>query len=162
MKMIKAILAILAILAISFSLNAMALTDDESMEFTGACNDGNLKIVKKYIDRGVSVNELSFGWSPLQIAATKGHLVLFKYLLAHGADINYAHPISRMNSFHLAAFGNYADIVKYMAEKGADINIKMKADVSLIRVIRDEGNTKMVDLLLALGVKDDGCEGKCF
>ncbi len=159
MKMIK---AILAILAISFSLNAMALTDDESMEFTGACNDGDLKIVKKYVDRGVSVNELSFNWSPLQMAATKGHFALVKYLLAHGANINYTHPLSRMNAFHLAAFGNYADIVKYMAEKGADINIKMKGDVSLVRVIRDEGNTKMVDLLLSLGVKDDGCEGKCF
>ena len=159
MKMIK---AILAILAISFSLNAIAITDDESVEFTGACNDGDLKVVKKYVDHGLNVNELYFGWSPLQMAATKGHLDIFKYLLAHGADINYTHPVSRMNSFHLAAFDNHADIVKFMAEKGADINQKMKGDVSLIRVIRDEGNTKMVDLLLSLGVKDDGCEDKCF
>jgi hypothetical protein len=39
----------------------------------------------------------------------------------------------------------------------------MRADVSIIRAVRDEGNTKMVELLTSLGVKDDGClEDKCF
>ena len=159
MKMIK---AVLAILAISFSLNAMAITDDESVEFTGACNDGNLKIVKKYVEHGLNVNELYFGWSPLQMASTKGHLDIVKYLIAHGADVNYTHPVSKMASFHLAAFDNYPEIVKYLASKGANVNQHMKGDVSLIRIMRDEGNTKMVDLLLSLGVKDDGCEDKCF
>ncbi len=159
MKMIK---AILAILAISFSLNAMALTDDESVEFTGACNDGNLKVVQKYVEHGLNVNDVYFAWSPLQMATIKGHLDIVKYLVEHGANVNYTHPVSKMNAFHLAAFDNFPDIVKYLATKGADINQHMKGDVSLIRVIRDEGNTKMVDLLLSMGVKDDGCEDKCF
>jgi len=31
-----------------------------------------------------------------------------------------------------------------------------------VRLMRDEGNTKMVELWLSLGVKDDGCQDKCF
>jgi hypothetical protein len=63
----------------------------------------------------------------------------------------------------MAAFGGHDQVVKFLATKGADINIKMRADVSIIRAVRDEGNTKMVELLTSLGVKDDGClEDKCF
>jgi hypothetical protein len=39
----------------------------------------------------------------------------------------------------------------------------MRADVDIIRVVRDTGNTKMVDLLTSLGVKNDGCQDeKCL
>ncbi len=63
----------------------------------------------------------------------------------------------------MAAFGGYSDVVKLLAAKGADVNIKMRADVSILRAVRDEGNTKMVELLTSLGVRDDGClEEKCF
>jgi len=158
--------AFLAILALGFSLNSFALTDDQQVEFTGACNDGDLKIVKHYVeDVHVNVNDTYFAWSPLQMAATKGHLNVVKYLVEHGADMNYAHPMTKMTPFHLAAFDNYQDIVKYLAEKGADINKKMKGDVSIVRVMKDEGprGEEMVKLLLALGVKEDGClEEKCF
>ena len=43
------------------------------------------------------------------------------------------------------------------------MNIKMRADVDIIRVVRDTGNIKMVDLLTSLGVKNDGCQDeKCL
>ena len=67
--------------------------------------------------------------------------------------------------FILAAFDNYEDIVNYLAKSGADIQKKMKGDISIIRVMKDEGERgeKMVKLLTSLGVKDDGCvEEKCF
>lgn len=163
MKLIK---ALFAVLALSFSLNSFAITDDQSVEFTGACNDGDLKTVKRYIEKEhVNVNDKYFGWSPLQMAATKGHFEVVKYLVEHGADLNYAHPMTKMTPFHLAAFDGHEKIVKYLAEKGADINKKLKADVSIIRVMKDEGprGESMVKLLLSLGVKDDGCtDEKCF
>jgi uncharacterized protein len=163
MKLIK---ALLAVLALSFSLNSFALTDDQSVEFTGACNDGDLKIVKQYVEKEhVNVNDKYFGWSPLQMAATKGHLNVVKYLVEHGADLDYAHPMTKMTPFHLAAFDDYQDIVKYLAAKGADINKKLKGDVSIVRVMKDEGprGEAMVKLLLSLGVKEDGClDEKCF
>jgi ankyrin repeat protein len=97
------------------------------------------------------------------MAATKGKFETVKYLVEKGADINYAHPASKMTAFHLAAFDGYEDIVKYLAAKGADVNIKMKGDVSIIRVLKDEGprSENMISLLTSLGVSEEGCEGKC-
>jgi ankyrin repeat protein len=68
-----------------------------------------------------------------------------------------------MSAAQMAAYDGYTDLVKYLSSKGADLNLKLKGDVSIVRVVRDTGNTKMVDLLLSLGAKDDGCkEEKCF
>jgi len=53
--------------------------------------------------------------------------------------------------------------MKYLASAGADVNIKLKGDVSLVRYFKEENDQKMVDLLTALGTKNDGCqEEKCF
>ena len=150
-------------LALTVSFSAFAMTDDESVEFTDAVGKGDLKIVKNYVKTyPEAINEKFFAWSPLQMAATKGQFEMVKYLVENGADKDYVHPITKMNSFHLAAFDGHEGIVKYLAEKGADINKKMKGGISLIRVIKDEGNTKMVDLLLKMGVSEEGCQEECM
>ena len=163
MKFIK---VLLALLVLSFSFNALAakaLTDDESVEFTEALGKGNMKVVKKYVEAGVDVNATYFAWAPIQMAATKGQFETVKYLTEKGADLDYVHPLTKMTAFHLAAYDGHEKIVKYLAEKGADINKKMRADVDIIRIVKDTGNTKMVELLTSLGVKNDGCqEEKCL
>ena len=157
---------LLAVVVLGFSINTMAatqLTDDQSVEFTDALGKGDMKIVKKYIDSGVDVNATYFEWAPIQMAATKGQFEAVKYLTEHGANLDYVHPMTKMTAFHLAAFDGYDKIVKYLAEHKADINKKMRGDVDIVRVVRDTGNTKMVDLLKSLGVKEDGCqEEKCL
>jgi uncharacterized protein len=161
MNMIK---GLLALIALCFSLNSFALTDDEYMELTEALGSGNIKVVKKYMEADPKlVNEKFFAWEPLQMAATKGRFETVKYLVEKGADLNYAHPASKMTAFHLAAFDGYEDIVKYLAAKGADVNIKMKGDVSIIRVLKDEGprSENMIKLLTSLGVSEEGCQGQC-
>lgn len=156
--------ALFAVLALSFSLSSFALTDDESLEFSDALTEGKLKVVEKYIKADpTNVNYKTFGWAPLQMATNKNDLKMVEYLLSKGAEIDYIHPVAYHTAFHLAALNEQEAMMKLLASKGADVNIKMKAGLSLIRYFRDEGNTRMVELLKSLGVKDDGCvEGKCF
>ena len=160
MKLIKAL-----IMAVAFSLPMAAfaaLDGDQQVEFTDALGTGKVKVVKKYLDNGVNVNDNYFAWSALQIAANKGQLAVVKLLVEKGADINYKHPITKMTALHLAAYEGYEDVTKYLISKGADLNAKMRGNVSIVRAVRDIGNTKMVDLLTAAGAKDDGCqEEKC-
>jgi ankyrin repeat protein len=156
--------ALFAVLALSFSLNSLALTDDESLQFSDALTEGKLKVVEKFVKTEPAVvNEKIFGWSPVQMAANKGDIAIVKYLLSKGAEINYIHPIAHHSAFMLAAFSGQEEMAKFLASAGADVNIKLKGDVSLIRYFRDEGNTHMVELMTSLGVKDDGClDEQCF
>ena len=56
----KLISAMLAVLALSFSMNAMALSDDDTLEFVNAITEGNLKVVKKFVEaEPADVNYLS-------------------------------------------------------------------------------------------------------
>ena len=161
MNMLK---ALFAVLALSFSVNSLALTDEESLEFSDALTEGKLKVVQKYVAaEPAAVNDKIFGWSPVQMAANKGDIPMVKYLLSKGAEINYIHPIAHHTSFMLAAFNGNEEMAKYLAGAGADVNTKLKGDVSLIRYFRDQGNKQMVQFLTGLGVKDDGClDEQCF
>jgi len=156
----------LAALVMSLSFNAMAgktLTDDEYMEFTGAVSKGDTKVIQKYLDEGLDINTPFVGWTALISAAAQGQFELVKYLAEKGANLDYVHPITKWTAFHHAAYDGNEEMVKYLAAKGADVNKKMRGDVDIIRVVRDLGNTKMVDLLTSLGVKNDGCqEEKCL
>jgi ankyrin repeat protein len=163
MKFLK---VVLAAMVLSFSFNAMAartLTDDEYMEFTSAVGDGNLPTIKKYIEDGLSVDTSFLGWSPILMAAAKGQFELVKYFTSKGADVNFVHQLTKWTPFMHAAYDGNQEMAKYLADHGADINKKMRGDVDIIRVVRDTGNTKMVDFLLSLGVKNDGCQSeKCL
>jgi ankyrin repeat protein len=160
MKIMK---AFVVVLAFCLPLTAFALTDDEQVEYTDALRTGNVKVVKKFLDAGTDANYTSFAWSGLQMAAGKGQLEAVKLLVEHGANVNYQHPITKMTALHLAAYEGYNDVVKYLLEHGADPNIKLRGNVSILRVVRDLGNTKTAEILEAAGAKNDGCqEEKCL
>ena len=161
MKLIKVwILAALFLLPCT----AFALTDDEQVEMSAAVEEGNVSFVKKLIDSGsLHINEPAFAWSWLQIAANKNQLKVVKLLIENGADVNYKHPVTKMTALALAAANGYTGVAEYLLSKGADPNIKLRANVSVVRVARDEGHPDMVALLLKNGARDDGCkEEKCF
>jgi ankyrin repeat protein len=163
LKMTKFLKTTLTLILLTYSMQLFALTDAEEIEFAGAVNEGKLPIVKKYIEgKKVDINATYFAWSTFLMAAAKGQFQTVKYLAEHGADINYTHPLTKMNAFHHAAFDGRTDMVKYLVSKGADINKKMKGGVSIVRIVKEKGDTKMADLLLSLGVSEEGCEDKCL
>lgn len=154
MKWIK---AIFAIAALSLSFNSMAMTDDDEMIFKDAITGGDLKVVKKFVTADVNVvNEKFFGWTPLQMAANRNKIVMVKYLISKGAELNYVHPNAKHTAFHLAALNRMTDMTTLLAKSGADVNIKFRNDLSLIQFFRDEGDEAMMKHLTGLGVKDNG------
>ncbi len=156
---------LLAAFVLSFSMNAMAaVSDDDAIEFVEAITSGDMKTVKKYVEADIkNANYKSFAWSPIQMAANKNQIETVKYLVSKGGDLDYIHPLSHNTAFHLAVFNGYADMVKLLAASGADINIKLKADVSILRAVKAAVDKPMVELLTSLGVKEDGClDERCF
>lgn len=141
-----------------------AYTDDEQVEFSSAVVEGNVAVVKKFIEAGTfKVNENIFGWTPELSAASRGQVEVVRYLAEHGADLNYKHPITKMTAIAHAAYDNNLPMLQVLLEKGADPNIKMKGGVSVLRMTNDMGWTKASELLEKFGAKNDGCqEEKCF
>ena len=160
----KFLSGLLAIFVATFSLNAIALNDDQELEFTGAVNDGDLKIVKMYVETtDLKINDSYFAWTPFLMTAAKNQLEVMKYLVEKGANITYTHPITRFNALHHAAFNGSKPMVDYLVEIGIDKTKKLKGDVSIIRALKEDGKGKMADYLLSLGFKDEGCQEKrCF
>lgn len=157
-KMLK---AVLLMLTLAFTMVAQA--EDQQVEYTDAIGKGNMKVIKKYFNNPYAVNETFFAWTGLQIAANKGQLATTKFFVEKGADVNYKHPITKMTALQLAAYQNSKPVVEYLIAHGADVNSKLRGDVSIIRALRDEGMTDMVNFLTANGAKDDGCqEEKCY
>jgi uncharacterized protein len=148
-------------MTLCLSFNASAMTDDDEAIWREALVNGQLKTVQKFVNADAKVvNEKIFGWSPLQMAANTNQLKVVEYLISKGADLNYVHPTAEHTAFHLAAFKRLTDMTTLLAKSGADINVKLRNNMSLIQFFRDEGDQAMIDHLLNLGVKDDGCKGE--
>ena len=160
----KALSSLLAISVALFSLNALALNDDQELEFTGAVNEGDIKTVKKYVETtDVKIDDSYFAWTPFLMTAAKNQLEVMKYLVTKGANITYTHPITRFNALHHAAFNGSKPMVDYLVEIGIDKTKKLKGDVSIIRALKEDGKEKMAEYLLSIGFKDEGCQEKrCF
>lgn len=148
-------------LTLCLSFNASAMTDDDEAIWREALVNGDLVVVQKFVKaNAATVNEKIFGWSPLQMAANTNQLKVVKYLIENGADLDYVQPNALHTAFHLAAFGRFKDMTTLLAKSGANVNVKLRNDLSLIQFFRDEGDEEMIAHLMKLGVKDDGCKGE--
>jgi len=160
----KVLSSLFVICAVTFSLNTLALNDDQELEFTGAVNEGNLKVVKMYVETtDVKIDDSYFAWTPFLMTAAKNQLEVMRYLVSKGANITYTHPITRFNALHHAAFNGSKPMVDYLVEIGIDKTKKLKGEVSIIRALKEDGKVNMAEYLLSIGFKDEGCkEKRCF
>ena len=56
---------------------------------------------------------------------------IFKYLVEHGADVNYKNKKDE-SILHYAALFDSLEMVKYLVEHGADVNCKDKWNNSVL------------------------------
>ncbi|OUM61484.1 hypothetical protein PIROE2DRAFT_12481, partial [Piromyces sp. E2] len=97
-----------------------------------ACKKRNDKMVKFLIEHGVNTNEeIHFSNLPLTLASEDGNLAIVKLLVEHAVSCENGHE----------------DIVKYLVEKGADIN----EDGPLVKAC-EKGNESIVKYLIEHGV----------
>ncbi len=81
---------------------------------------GKVSIGKYLLDKGASLDDPS-GWTPLHVAAYRGHLDFVQLLIERGADVNRADKYGGTPLMQAAQNGNLA-IVKLLMAKGADLH----------------------------------------
>ncbi|MDP2640134.1 MAG: ankyrin repeat domain-containing protein [Betaproteobacteria bacterium] len=85
-----------------------------------------------------------YGESALMLAAANGELELVKLFVAHDAEVNMA----GWNPLIYAAWRGRTEVVKYLLEKGADIDAVSPNGVSALMMAARDGHFDTVRLLL--------------
>lgn len=158
-KIVKTMVSVM----LAVSMSAFALNDAEELEFVGAVNDGDMKLVKMYVETmNVNLEDSYFAWTPFLMSAAKNQLEVMQYLKEKGANINYTHPVTRFNALHHAAFNGNKAMVKYLIDIGIEQK-NLKGNVTLIRALNEDNKSDMAEYVASLGLKDEGCEEiRCF
>lgn len=118
---------------------------------------GNLKKLKKEINsKNINQPDTKNAYTPLIYAAESGNIKLIKYLVNHGANINYQAPdnVYALYQFISLAYDKNSpekslELVKWMIEKNADFKKLGYNNFTLIHISHDISLTKY---LVSLGM----------
>ena len=86
--------------------------------FLRAAENGDLTVVKLFVESGVSVNAAnSKGFTALHSAAAEGQLAVVRNLVENGADVK-AKTYNGATALHVAASGGHLEMVRYLESVG--------------------------------------------
>jgi len=131
-----------------------------------AASEGKLPIIKALVDLGMDVNESKDlkgsedpdnpfyqAEGPIAQAASQGQLETVRWLLEHGAKINYiVNGKPRCLPLDFAAQEGHLDVVKLLVEYGADIHAIWQGH-NAITLAEDHGQFAVRDYLCSLGAR---------
>lgn len=151
---------LLAVFAISYS----AAYAGQSQALIDAGDDGDLKQVRKLLDRGADVNTRGgCGGTVLMSASSIGHLAMVKLLLGKGADINakdsnggqtalmWAISMRSHPTVVALPWKGHPAIVKLLLARGADVNARNDKGWTALMWASNNCDLPMVKLLVKKG-----------
>ena len=96
--------------------------------------------------------------SSASLLGQKGHLETVKVLHQHGANIDAISEDHRgISVLHNAVIEHHVDIIKYLINQGATMNVFDSAGFSPLHIAAKHGHTDITDLLIK-----GGSEVDCF
>ncbi|WP_421798391.1 ankyrin repeat domain-containing protein [Haliscomenobacter sp.] len=127
--------------------------DPEFELFMEAINDGNLKLVKHFLEKGADVNGLDDnGFTPLMMAASEDQPEIAQLLIDKGAKVNFVNAQGWTALTEAADEGAYAT-AKVLLNAGADAHLKINNGVSPLKMAASEGHAQILQLLIDKGAK---------
>ena len=124
-----------------------------------AARSGNIALMELLIELGLSVDEPNGNPTdkpegPIDCASGNGQLEAVRWLLEHGARINFTvNGKPRCMPLTMAAMSGHLEIVKLLVARGADIHASWHCMNSLTQA-EDHGHHEVAEYLRSLGVKD--------
>ncbi len=116
---------------------------------------GDLKRVQDFVEKDPKLADDASapdGFPPLGLAAHFGHPEVVKYLLAKGANVNFAAPGLGFTALTGAIAGGHAEVAKLLIEAGADVNhVYEDGQFSVLIAAAAEGSPELVKILLDAG-----------
>ncbi|XP_041040074.1 ankyrin repeat and SAM domain-containing protein 6-like isoform X1 [Carcharodon carcharias] len=120
---------------------------------------GSYQLVKEILDEdAVQANVINAdGASPLMIAAMTGQLDLVQLLSERNSDIDKQDGVHGWTALMQATYHGSKDVVKYLLNQGADVNLRAKNGVTafdLVMLLNDP-DTELVRLLASVCMQVD-------
>ncbi len=119
-----------------------------------AIENGNLDEVKHFVEEDSASYYLvvadEYGYTAVHQAADFSQLVIAKYLIGKGADVN-AKAGNNVTPIFIATYRNSPEMIKLLIKAGADINVKSAKGMSSLTFAAGEGYADIVDILLKAG-----------
>ena len=109
-----------------FFAPCMKAADRESNPLIRACQNGDLRAVKKLINEAIDVNfKDKNGYTALMYACTLGHDKIVKYLLnAPGIDVNLKNERGSTALMYACSEGNDKAVAFLLKAPGIDVNLR--------------------------------------
>uniref|UniRef100_A0A914Z561 Uncharacterized protein n=1 Tax=Panagrolaimus superbus TaxID=310955 RepID=A0A914Z561_9BILA len=123
-------------------------TEIDKMHMLAACSEGNIELVKEFIERGVNVEEFDDdGVTALQIAAARGHTKLTEFLLSQDADLEFCNVVGYTPLLHACREG-HIEVVKLLIQRGAKLDVTTFTGASPLTLACAGGHFELVKYLL--------------
>jgi len=116
----------------------------------------NFEMVEFLLSKGANPNVVgSSNWAmPLTSAINIHKIELVKLLLKHGADINATTVRNKSTPLMYAVEFEGVRMVQLLIDNGADVSIRNSKGLTPLKVAREKGKEKVVELLKSHGAKD--------
>ena len=119
----------LANLLIAAGANVKLANRDGATPLYLAAVNGNAAMIEKLVKAGADPNEKhSHGETPLMFAARSGNVAAIRVLLDFKADVNARETLRGTTALMWAADQRHAEVVRELAQRGADVAAASKPD----------------------------------
>ncbi|XP_077019760.1 ankyrin repeat, SAM and basic leucine zipper domain-containing protein 1 isoform X2 [Tamandua tetradactyla] len=132
-------------------------TEDKNETFKKALTMGDISLVKKLLDSGISVDSsFRYGWTPLMYAASVANVELVRVLLDRGANASFKKDKQTILITACSARGTEEQILKcveLLLSRNADPNVACRRLMTPIMYAARDGHPQVVAVLVAHGAE---------
>jgi hypothetical protein len=140
-------IALSAAVLVLLAASSQAWAVDQNKRLLNAAQAGDLKAVKKAIDRGADVNAVNERKSSaLLMAAGSGNFQIVKLLVEHGVDVNLRNT-EGVSALMTAAANGSLKIINYLLDHGANAAFRDSSGNTAARVAEINDNERAAGIL---------------
>ena len=133
----------------------------EPLRMHFAVNNSDLQEAKRQLKRGISLEYVTQGLTPLLLAILKEETAIAELLVRGGADVNHAESTRQSRlPLHLAAKTGNLVIVKALLDKSASVHAVDNDDMTALHVACYEGHLDVVQCLIEAGAHVNCADGR--